>query len=97
MRRAVYITRALHQPDGVQSGPGLQPRQGYRHQPANRGLGRQAARGCQGVEAVACELVRRDIISDFAVSRRLVQEIAHQAMKVLMRPGDVLALMQKRR
>jgi len=43
-----------------------QPSQGDHDEPADRGLRRQAAGCCEGMEAVARELVRRDVIAEVA-------------------------------
>jgi hypothetical protein len=49
-----------------ESARGAQPGQSDRDEPPDRGLGRQAAGCCEGVEAVARKLVRRDIIPKLA-------------------------------
>ena len=49
------------------------------------------------MEAVARELVRRDIVPDVAGLRALGQQVSDQVAELLLRPGDVLASMQERR
>jgi hypothetical protein len=61
MRRASRADEAL-----VGSSAGLQSSQSDRDEPAERGLRRQVAGCCQGVDAVARELVRSDIVPDVA-------------------------------
>ena len=48
------------------SARGAQPGQSDRDEPTDRGLGRQAPSRCEGVEAVASELVGCDIVTDIA-------------------------------
>jgi len=49
------------------------------------------------VEAIACELLRPDIIPDVAGLCGLAQQVSDDARKVLLRLGDVLTLMQEGR
>src|SRR5262249_31414354 len=52
--------------------------------------------GCiQGVEAVARELRRRDIVPDVAALRTLGQQVPDELVEVLLRSGDVLTSMQE--
>ena len=53
-------------------------------------------RRCQGVEAVARKLLRRDIITDLTGLRGLDQQVSDQVAELLLRPGDVLTSMQER-
>ena len=60
------------------SARGTQPGQSDLDESANRGFGRQTA-GCrEGVEAVACELVGRDITPDVTGLCGLCQQISDQ-------------------
>src|SRR5215211_1063277 len=77
------------------SGRGAQPSQSDPDEPANRFLGRQTASCCEGVEAVARELLRRDIISDVAAVCTLGQQVSDHVAELLLRPGDVLTSMQE--
>ncbi len=78
-----------------QSARGAQPSQSDRDEPADRGLGRQAAGCCEGVEAVARKLVRRDIIPEVAGLCDLGQQVSDQVDELLLRPGDGLPSMQE--
>ena len=62
----------------------------------DRGLGWQAAGCCEGVQAVARELLRRDIIPNVAAFCALGQEVSDQVDELLLRPVDVLTAMQER-
>jgi hypothetical protein len=53
--------------------------------------------GCESVEAVARELVRRDIVPDVAGLCGLAQQVSDHVAELLLRPGDVLVSMQERR
>ena len=57
-------------------GTGLQASQGNRDESADSGLGRQAGGSCERVQAVARELISRDIASDDAVLGPLDHEVA---------------------
>ncbi len=78
-----------------ESARGAQPSQSDRDEPADRGLGRQAAGCCEGVEAVARKLVSRDIIPDVPGLDALGQQVSDQFAELLLRPGDVLLSMQE--
>ena len=76
---------------------GTQPGQGDRDEPADRGLGRQATGCCEGVEAVACKLLSRDIIPDVARIRGLPQQVSDDVREMLLRSVGVLTSIQERR
>ena len=70
------------------SGSATQSGQSDRDEPADRGLGRQAA-GCrEGVEAVGGELVRRDIIPDVASLVPEFGEMFEMAGDLTFVPGE---------
>lgn len=74
----------------------VQPSQNDRDELALRGLGRHAA-GCRkGVEAVAREFVRHDIIPDLAVSAASVSRPRIKPPELLLPSGDVLTSMHER-
>src|SRR6266496_3000567 len=68
-----------------------------RDEAVDRGLGRQAAGCAEGVQAVAGQLVRRDIIAHVPGLRGLGQQVLDEAAEVLMRSGDGLTPVQERR
>lgn len=70
---------------------------GHGHEPLNRGFGWQAGGRVEGVEAVAGQLLGRDIVADVARLGGLGQQICYEAEQVLLGLGDVLAAMQERR
>jgi hypothetical protein len=73
-----------------------QARENDLDEPPNGGLGRQAA-GCRdGVEAVVGKFVRRDILSYGARLGSLFQKIPHKASEVIMRTGEVVAMVDER-
>ena len=74
---------------------GAQPSQRDRDEPADRGLGRQVAGCCEGVETVARELVRRHIVPEVAGLCGLDQQVSDHVAELLLRPGDVLTSMQE--
>jgi hypothetical protein len=80
-----------------ESARGAQPGQSDRDEPADRGLGRQAAGCCEGVEAVARELLRRDIVPDVAGLGGVAQQVSDQVDELLLRSRDVLTPVQERR
>jgi hypothetical protein len=80
-----------------ESARGAQPSQSDRDEPANRSLGRKAAGCCESVEAVARELVRRDIVPEVAGLCGLGQQVSDHIAKLLVRSGDLLTSMQDRR
>src|SRR5215207_5546118 len=82
---------------GALSVRGTQPGQGDLDEPADRGLGRQAAGCCEGVEAVARKLLGRDIVPDVARIRGLGQQVSDDVREVLLRSVGVLTSMQERR
>ena len=89
-------------PDQIMSDPlldesvrGSQPGQRDRDEPAGRDLGRQAASCGEGVKAIACELVRRDIFPEVTGLCDLGQQISDQVDELLLRSGDVLTSMHK--
>ena len=77
------------------SAGGPQPSQGNRDEPADRGLGRQAAGRCEGVEAVTRELVGRDIFPETAGLGGLGQQVSNEVAELLLCSGDVLTPMQE--
>ena len=72
---------------------GAQSSQSDHDESSYRGLGRQAAGCCEGVEAVARKLLRRDIIPDVAGLCGLGQQISDDVREVPLRLGDVLISM----
>ena len=78
-----------------ESARGAQPSQSDGDESADRGFGRQTASCCEGVEAVARELVRRDIIPNVAGLCGLDQQVSDHVAELLLRPGDVLTSMQE--
>jgi hypothetical protein len=76
---------------------GLYASQDDRDQPVDRGLGGQAASGGDGMEAVARELLRRDIITDLAAGGALAQQVPDEVAQPLLGSGDVSPSMQERR
>ncbi len=78
-----------------ESARGAQPGQGDRDEPADCGLGRQAAGRREGVETVTGELVGRDIIPEIPRLCDLDQQISDEVGEVLLRSGDVLTSMQE--
>src|SRR5918998_6494861 len=89
-------TRSSAPPDAL-SVRWAQPGQGDRDEPADRGLGRQAAGCCEGVEAVARKLLGSDVIPDVARIRGLGQQVSDDLREVLLRSVSVLTSMQERR
>jgi hypothetical protein len=71
-----------------------QPSQGHRDESADRGLRRQAAGCCEGVEAIVSELARRDIVPDVAGPYGLDQQILDEAAELLLRVCEVFTSMQ---
>ncbi len=73
----------------------MQPSQNDCDEPVDCGLGRQAA-GCgEGVEAVARELVRCDIVPEVAGLCGVGQQVSDEVAELLLRSGDVLTSMQE--
>ncbi len=75
----------------------MQPGQSDLDEPADCGLRRQAAGCCEGVEAIARELLRRNIIPNVAGPCGLGKQVSDHIDELLLRPGDVLTSMQERR
>src|SRR5215203_2436162 len=78
-----------------ESARGAQPSQSDRDEPADCGLGWQAAGCCEGVEAVARKLLRRYITPDVAGLCALGQQVSDDVREVLLRSGDLLVSMQE--
>ncbi len=74
---------------------GVQPSQSDRDEPTDRGLGRQAAGCCEGVKAITCKLVRRDIIPDAAGLCPCSQQCSDHVAKVLLGANNMLVPMQE--
>jgi hypothetical protein len=74
---------------------GVQSSHNDTNESADRVLGWQAASCCEGVEAVARKLVRRDIIPDVAALCGLGQQVSEQVLELLLRSGDVRTLMHE--
>ncbi len=75
---------------------GADPGQSNGDEPVDCGFGREGT-GCrEGVEAVARELVRRNVISDVTGLCALDQQISNEVAEVLLGPADVLFSMQER-
>ena len=72
-----------------------QPRQSDPDKPEDRSLGRQATGCTEGVDAVAGELVRRDVIPEVAGHGNLGQQVLDQVMDMLLRSGEVRTPMQE--
>jgi len=49
------------------------------------------------VEAVAGQLVRRDVVAKVAGLRTLGQQVSDHVAELMVRPGDLLVSVQKRR
>src|SRR5215203_3579742 len=82
---------------GALSVRGMQPGQGDREEPADRGFGRQTA-GCREcVEAVGSKLLGRDVIPDVARIRGLSKQLSDDVREVLLRSVGMLTSMQERR
>jgi len=73
----------------------VQPSHSDRDEPAHRSLGRHAAGRCEGVEAIARELVRRNIIAEGAGFRGLGQQVSDHVAQLLLRSGDLLVSMEE--
>ena len=86
----VYVWHA-----NIGSGVGVQSSPNDHDEPADRVRGRQAVGCCEGVEAVARQLVRRDIIPDVAALCSLGQQVSDQVLELLLRSGDVFTLMHE--
>jgi hypothetical protein len=72
----------------------LQSSQDDPDEPTDRGLGRQGA-GCgDGVEAVARQLVWRDIVADVTARCALAYKALDEVMELLLGLGDVRTLMR---
>ena len=76
---------------------GAQPGQSDRDEPADRGLGRQAARRRECMEAVAGKLVGRDILPNGAGLRGFGQQVSDQVVELQLRPDRVFTSMQEHR
>ena len=72
---------------------GLQARQDDGHQPLDRGLGGQPASCRDGVQAVAGQLLRRDIIADLTAGCALAQQVPDEVPELLVGLGDMGASM----
>jgi hypothetical protein len=72
-----------------------QPRQRDRDKPADRRLGRQAPGCTEGVDAVAGELGRSDVIPEAAGRCHLDQQVLDQVMDMLLRSSEVRPPMQE--
>lgn len=83
--------------DQNESARRTQPIQSDRHEPTDSGLGVLPAGSREGVEAVACELVRRHIIPDVAGLCGLGQQVSDHLVDLVLRSGDPLVPMQERR
>jgi hypothetical protein len=77
------------------SARGPQPSQGDHDEPVDRGGGCQAAGRCEGVQAVARKLVRRDISPNVACISDIGQETSNQLDELVLRSGEVLISMQE--
>lgn len=62
----------------------------------NRLLRWQAAGCCQGVDAIDCQLVGRDIVPQIAGYRNAVQQVSKHVDELLLRPGHLFISMQGR-
>jgi len=73
--------------------PGAEPIQNDGDKPVDGSLGWQGA-GCRKrVQAVACQLIRRDVIADLAGPGGLDQQALDQVAELLLRLGNVLTAM----
>src|SRR5918999_173029 len=75
----------------------LQSSQNNRDEPADGSLRRKASGCCQGMEAVARELVGADIVPKVAGLCTLGHELSDHGAKLLLRSNKLLVPMQKRR
>ena len=66
-----------------------------RDEPADSGLGRQAAGCCECVEAVARQFVRRDIVPKVTAFCALGEQVSDHVAELLLCPGDLLVSMQE--
>jgi hypothetical protein len=78
------------------SGLGSQPRQGDLHEPVDGSAGWQAARRGQGVQAVAGEFRRSDVIAQPAVPGGRRHQLGDQVVEVPLRGDQVVAAVQQR-
>ena len=69
----------------------MQAGQRDRDQPVDGSLGRQAAGGAQGVQAVGRELAGGDVIADVPGLRGFGDEVSHEGVEVLLGVGEVFA------
>jgi hypothetical protein len=81
----------------IGSGAGAQTGQSDGDEPPDCGLGRQAAGCCEGVEAVARELLGCDVVPDIAVFGGLGKQVPNEVADVLLRLGDALVAMKESR
>jgi hypothetical protein len=72
---------------------GLEASQDDSDQPADRRLGGQVASGGDGMEAVARELLRRNVIADLATGGTLGQQVPDKVAELLVGLGDMGASM----
>src|SRR5260370_18310235 len=79
------------------SARGAQPGQGDEDEPSDRSLRRQVAGGGEGVQAVASELVWRDIAPDVTGFYGPGQQVPDEVAEVLLRAGKVLTPVHERR
>ena len=70
-----------------------QPSQGDHDEPPHRGLGRQAASGCEGVHTVARKLLRRHIAAYMASLCAFNHYLSKEVAEMLLGVIDVLTSM----
>ena len=73
-----------------------QTRDGDDDEPPDGGLGGKAGRGGQRVDAIARELVGRDVVTHLPVGGALAQEVADEGAKLMVRVSDMLVPVQER-
>jgi hypothetical protein len=86
------ITAGFANFSGARSACRSEARHGHLHQTVDRCLGGQAARGCEGVEAVGGELIGRDVLAQDAGLRTFAHEIADEILEVLLCAMDAFAM-----
>ncbi len=68
--------------------------QGDRHEPPDRSLRGQTAGGGQGMEAIAGQLVGRDVCTEIASLGTFHQKVADKVAHLLSGAGDLLVSVQ---
>ena len=87
--------RLLDTPAFGRSLYGQQPSQSDGDEPTDRGLRRQAAGGCERMQAVARKLIRGHVVPKVAGPGALGKQLPDHGAKLLLGSADVLAPMQE--